>query len=582
MSFYPPLSLSDVIDRIDYNQYLLPAIQRDFVWPSTKIEMLFDSLMQGYPIGSMLFWKVNRIHAENQRFYGILKKYRERFLIRSEEKSTINIPNFEVVLDGQQRLTALYLGLKGSYAYKEHYLPWDNCERSIPTRHLYLKLSYKNTDGNELNDSDDDRKYEFSFLKPSEVENAEKDVHWFKVGDILGIKGTSQLNTYFKNHNIIENEAQEILCRLHDIVHVERLIHYYLEENSDYTRALDIFIRINSGGMTLSYSDLIMSTTIMGWTTLDAKKEINGLVDELVKKHDYQVNKDFILRSYLILYNDNIKFRVQNFNLRNAQDFEKHWDEIKLAIKEVFQLVTDFGYNNYTLTSLNALHPILYYLYKTGKVKDFCKKVAYKEDRKTIKKWLHVVLLRQIFGGQAEGILKVIRDTIKEEILKDGSLFPAGAIAERLSKTTKSITVNEEFIDNLLYTNKDNRYAFPVLAILFPHLDYINRDFHLDHCHPISVFNEKKLKAKGIALNDENRAYFTDRNYFDTIVNLQMLDGNDNKSKGAHDLKTWVTEYAIDLKKHYLPQELDLIDFPTFVKKRTELLKKVLFEELKF
>ena len=109
--FSPPLTLSDAVEKIDYNQYLLPAIQRDFVWTSSKIEMLFDSLMQGYPIGSMLLWRVNGNNAENQRFYGILKKYRERYLIRSEEISTKGIPSFEVVLDGQQRLTALYLGL---------------------------------------------------------------------------------------------------------------------------------------------------------------------------------------------------------------------------------------------------------------------------------------------------------------------------------------------------------------------------------------------------------------------------------------------------------------------------------------
>lgn len=582
MSFFPPLSLSDAIDKIEYNQYLLPAIQRDFVWSNTKIEMLFDSLMQGYPIGSMLFWRVNGKNAENQRFYGILKKYRERYLIRSEEISTKSIPSFEVILDGQQRLTALYLGLKGSYAYKGYNLAWKDNEYSIPTRYLYLKLKYKKTDRNDLNDSDDDRMYDFSFLKPDEVENTEDNFQWFKVGDILGIKGTSQLNSYFKKHNIVEDEAQEILSRLHDIVHLEKLIHYYLEESSDFTRALNIFIRINSGGVTLSYSDLVMSTTIMGWTKLDAKKEINGLVDELVKEYGYPVNKDFILRTYLILYNDDIKFRVQNFSLKNAKEFEQYWDKIKLAIKEVFQLVTDFGYAPNTLTSLNALHPILFYLYKTNKVKDFCQKVAHKQDRAIIKKWLHVVLLHQIFGGQAEGVLKVIRDTIKREIAKDINLFPAGAIAKRLSKTNKSISVDEEFVYNLLYTSKENRYAFPILAILFPHLDYKNRDFHLDHCHPISQFNEKKLKARGIILNDDNREYFTDWDYFNSIINLQMLDGNENKSKGDKDLKSWVNNNSIVLKKYHLPKELDFIDFPTFVEKRTETLKKVLMDELTF
>jgi len=580
MSFFPPLSVADAIDKIDYNQYLLPAIQRDFVWSSSKIEMLFDSLMQGYPIGSMLLWRVNGKNTENQRFYGILKKYRERYLIRSEEISTKNIPSFEVVLDGQQRLTALYLGLKGSYAYKGYNLAWKDTEYSIPTRHLYLNLKYKKNRRNDLNDSDDDRMYEFTFLKPEEALNSDDNNKWFKVGDILGIKGTAQLNSCFKKNDIIDEEAQEILSRLHDIVHLEKLIHYYLEESSDFTRALNIFIRINSGGISLSYSDLVMSTTIMGWMRLDAKKEINGLVDELVKEYGFPVNKDFILRTYLVLYSDDIKFRVQNFSIKNAKEFETYWEEIKLAIKEVFQLVSDFGYAPSTLTSMNALLPIVYYLYKTDRVKGFCQKVGYKEDRALIKRWLHVVLLHQIFGGQAEGVLKAIRDTIKKEISKETDKFPASAIANRLSKTNKSITVDEEFIQGLLYTSKDSRYAFPILALLFPHLDYKNRDFHLDHCHPLSHFNEKKLKAKGILLNDDNKEYFTDWDYFNSIINLQMLDGNENKSKNAKDLKVWVTDNSINLKKYYLPKELDLADFPTFVEKRTELLTKVLTDVL--
>lgn len=580
MSFFPPLSVADAIDKIDYNQYLLPAIQRDFVWSSSKIEMLFDSLMQGYPIGSMLLWRVNGKNTENQRFYGILKKYRERYLIRSEEISTKNIPSFEVVLDGQQRLTALYLGLKGSYAYKGYNLAWKDTEYSIPTRYLYLNLKYKKNRRNDLNDSDDDRMYEFTFLKPEEALNSDDNNKWFKVGDILGIKGTAQLNSCFKKNDIVDEEAQEILSRLHDIVHLEKLIHYYLEESSDFTRALNIFIRINSGGISLSYSDLVMSTTIMGWMRLDAKKEINGLVDELVKEYGFPVNKDFILRTYLVLYSDDIKFRVQNFSIKNAKEFESYWEEIKLAIKEVFQLVSDFGYAPNTLTSMNALLPIVYYLYKTDRVKGFCQKVGYKEDRALIKRWLHVVLLHQIFGGQAEGVLKAIRDTIKKEISKGTDNFPASAIANRLSKTNKSITVDEEFIQGLLYTSKDSRYAFPILALLFPHLDYKNRDFHLDHCHPLSHFNEKKLKAKGILLNDDNKEYFTDWDYFNSIINLQMLDGNENKSKNAKDLKVWVTDNSIALKKYYLPKELDLADFPTFVEKRTELLTKVLTEVL--
>lgn len=582
MSFFPPLSVADALQKIDYNQYLLPAIQRDFVWTHSKIEKLFDSLMQGYPIGSMLLWSVDGRNTQNQRFYGILRKYRERYLIRSEEISTIGIPSFEVILDGQQRLTALYLGLKGSYAYHGYNLAWNDNEYSVQTRYLYLNLFYKKNEKNNLDDSDDEKKYDFSFLKPKEAAEVNSNKKWFKISEILDIRGLSQLNSYCKKNNIENGESLEILSRLHDMVHIEKLIHYYLEQSADYTRALNIFIRINSGGVTLSYSDLVMSTTISGWMNLDAKKEINGLVDELIKEFGFLVNKDFILRTYLVLYNDDIKFRVDNFSVKNAKEFETNWNEIKSAIKESFQLVTDFGYTTKTLTSLNSVLPIVYYLYKNGRVNNFCKKTAYKNDRAIIKRWLHVVLLHQIFGGQAEGVLKTIRDTIKKELVKGIDIFPAKQIALRLSKTNKSISVDEEFVESLLFKSKDNRYAFAVLALLFPHLDYKNRDFNLDHCHPLSHFDKKKLKSKGVTLDDNNREYYTDPSYFNSVINLQMLDENENKSKGAKDLNVWVLEANPSMKKHYLPKKLDLKDFPDFVEERVELLKKKLTDELTF
>jgi uncharacterized protein with ParB-like and HNH nuclease domain len=55
MSFQTPISVSDAIYRIQSRTLLLPAIQREFVWEPGKVEWLFDSLLQGYPIGSFLF-----------------------------------------------------------------------------------------------------------------------------------------------------------------------------------------------------------------------------------------------------------------------------------------------------------------------------------------------------------------------------------------------------------------------------------------------------------------------------------------------------------------------------------------------
>lgn len=583
MGFFPPVTIANILQKIDYQTLLLPAIQREFVWSHDEIEILFDSLMRGFPIGSLLLWKVDGENKKSHRFYAILKKFRERYKTHCEEVNTLTVPDFEAVLDGQQRLTALYLGLKGTFAYKKPRVRWVDNEYAIPTRKLYLKITeYAPQDDTEENVSDDDgRLYNFKFLENEDFENLDI-TEWFEVGNILGLQGTFKLNAFIKEKELEDNEfANETLSKLHDMIHVTPIINYYLEDDPDYNKALNIFIRINSGGVKLDYSDLIMSTLIASWP--DAREEINNLIDEIWDSYGFEINKDLILRTYLLIFSNDIKFRVSNFTSENAFEFEQHWDEIRLCIVTAFKLIRDFGYVEQSLTSKNAVLPIAYYLFKSGKSKNFTKQISNKADWDIIKKWFHAVLLHRIFGGQADAILKVIRRPIRRSIKQNGTLFPAHEIAMQLSKTRKSITVDDEFIESLLLTRYEDRYSFPILALLYPHLDYKNGDFHKDHIHPKSCFTKRKLDKAGI-VNTANTVdwYFTDDDYFNGIVNLQMLDGNQNISKGDKSLLDWVSSSSVDVNKQMIPNILKLEKFVEFVDVRLEILRGKLKNALTF
>ena len=128
-SFKYPITISDAISNIESRKYLLPAIQRKFVWSSEKIEVLFDSIMRDYPINSFMMWNVTSDHTKNSyKFYEFLKEYREFFKDENPYFNTKGYQDFLAVIDGQQRLTSLYLGLKGSYAYKMPRKWWKNDE----------------------------------------------------------------------------------------------------------------------------------------------------------------------------------------------------------------------------------------------------------------------------------------------------------------------------------------------------------------------------------------------------------------------------------------------------------------------
>ena len=159
MAFQTPITIANAIEKIETNKFLLPAIQREFVWESSKIEWLFDSIMRNYPISSFLFWEVKEDTAKNYKFYKFISEFRERYNTHNKEISTNGLQTFYAILDGQQRLTSLYIGLKGSYAYKEYRKKWEDTEWSIPTRYLYLNITQP------LENEEDGRYYEFSFLE---------------------------------------------------------------------------------------------------------------------------------------------------------------------------------------------------------------------------------------------------------------------------------------------------------------------------------------------------------------------------------------------------------------------------------
>ena len=561
MSFQTPITISAAIRNIESNQYLLPAIQREFEWSHEKIEWLFDSIMRNYPISSFLFWRVEGNTKVDYKFYQFLKDFKQRYKTHNEEFSTNSHNDFTAILDGQQRLTSLYIGLRGSYAYRTPRLHEENTERVYPTRHLYLNIE------KPLENEEDGRIFEFKFLTKLEFESNRK--VWFRVSEILALSDDFEFNKYLDNNNLKINEfTYRSLATLKNVIHSKPIVNFFLETEQSIDKALNIFIRINSGGEPLNFSDLIMSIAVANWDKKDARKEIHTLVDN-VRDKGFSISKDFILKAFLYLHSKDIKFKVTNFSKSNAIEFEKEWDKIRDAVLSVFDLVKSFGFSDSTLTSKNALIPVIYYLYHKDLYKDFHTKIAHVIDRDAIKKWLHVALIKRIFGGTSDSVLSQIRkgftnDVAKAAIEFDISAFPVDVINANIKRDTG---ISDEFIADILLTQKDDMYAFSILALLYPNLDYKNNSFHKDHMHPENKF------ADISSVDNEKYGWVT----YNSILNLQMLDANENMSKQAVDLSTWVDSQTANqdrstfLKSHLIPDKsLNISDFGVFIEARRE------------
>lgn len=143
MKKYETITIKEAMANISSNKYLLPAIQRNFVWSMEQIETLFDSILRGFPINSFMLWNVTSQEIKNDFvFYAFIKDYAKKYREINPKISTKLLGgDFYAVIDGQQRLTSIYIALDGSYRIKKPNKRWRYSEETMPTRKFYLEIT---------------------------------------------------------------------------------------------------------------------------------------------------------------------------------------------------------------------------------------------------------------------------------------------------------------------------------------------------------------------------------------------------------------------------------------------------------
>lgn len=184
---------------------------------------------------------------------------------------------------------------------------------------------------------------------------------------------------------------------------------------------------------------------------------------------------------------------------------------------------------------------------------------------------MHKVLIKQVFGGTSDNTLSQIRkaftiDFDQKYLADEITDFPYEEILKQIRKDT---AINADFIEELLNTQKDSKYSFSILSLIYPYLDYKNNNFHKDHLHPESKFSD---------LSDSDKTKYSWGQY-NSICNLQMLDANENMSKNGKSLNEWVEkevktkDRTTFLENHLIPDvDLELNNFDNFYTSRKKIL----------
>ena len=209
-------SVSGILGLIETEQFVIPEIQRPFVWKRSQVRDLIDSLYNGYPTGYIITWKNPDVKTKDGG--------------KSNGK--------HVLIDGQQRITALMAAISGKEVLDEDF----NLDR--------IKIAF-----NPLATDDSKR---FAVQDASHL----KDKRW--IPDISVVFSTDFRQRAFENEYAKANpdvdldELSEILGKLKGIANRQIGV-IELDHSLEIDEVTEIFIRINSKGTALSQSDFVMS-----------------------------------------------------------------------------------------------------------------------------------------------------------------------------------------------------------------------------------------------------------------------------------------------------------------------------------
>ena len=561
---YIPVRVSDLIRQVNHDIYL-PAIQREFVWGSDRIERLFDSIMSDFPIGTFLYWRLDQKNKDEWPIYEFLRDFNSESPHNPPANMAGITKDIMLVLDGQQRITSLYIGLRGSYRY--FYYRWR-------ITRLYLNL-LKPPVRNE--DNPEELTYGFAFRENDKPNGSEPQL-WYLVGRILDFEDAEDAKSAMKEQLTAlpeekSDNANKLIGRLHNRIHTTLVGNSYQENSQDYEKVLQVFVRANSAGQPLGYSDLLLATATAKWDNMDARSEIHNFTDSLNKiGNGYAFGKDFVLKACLYLTSSlPIQYKVKNFTKTNLHLIEENWENIKKYLFTTVRLISRFGFTAKNVVAPLALLPITLYIMKRGNTSfDNSSKAGDVDAQIAIRRWFIFSTLKNAFGGSSDTTLARLRELL--HLIDPTTPFPVNDLYKSLGIEPQ---LNDDEIDSILGYGYQGRYTYLILSLLYPDRDWKDAVFHEDHIYPQSEFQLRSLKKRGY-----NEVII--KNYmskYNTIINLQLLTDSENISKNAAPFEEWIQTRDSSFRKlHLIPdiKNYSMDSFEEFLNARTALIKKKL------
>jgi hypothetical protein len=525
------MTLFSIIEQINRKELFLPHIQRPFVWEEDQMVRLFDSLMQNFPIQTLLFWRTKerikaRLFMQQIEWDCELSKYYDDAASQEGREKTF-------VLDGQQRLQTLYGIFYGSIDAQDGKTP------------LYAYLDI--TKGTEPDNDGLHYKLEFKPVNPG--------LPYFQINELMGkynqknseeiadvINEDLDIHPLFKDQTDEFNKLRRKTVRrnISQLTSLLREDKYFwmqtldgVAESYQYKTIRDIFVRVNSGGTKLDAADLMFAVMKENWEPIE---ELVEQTVALLNETKLNFDKNFVLKCIVTTLTGDARVDVDKFSGEGSDQLlnsiETNWNDFE----KTFQSLRDFVVNDLKLygdkiiRSYNSLVPLFDYLYHN-----------HGPDSLTIQRMRGYFFKSQLFNWYRAQTDVVINGLHKFTGHQCDNGFPLEEIVSYFSER-KSITVLTS--DHL----RESRLRFIVLNILYVEkfgnnpfdVRYMGNEPQIDHIFPKSMLYRKFE----LPTSDVNH-----------LGNYRFVGAYDNLRKRAempdvyfHRLK----QSGIDISKHLL------------------------------
>jgi len=526
----------DAILKVVNKEIFLPQIQRGYEWKHERIEKFFDSLVKGIPLGLVLLYQHDgSFELHGRRFFEAYDQATENLQYKYDTK--IDSGKL-VVLDGQQRLQTLYLGLKGSF-YDEvlyHDVSWVT---RPPSQESTFQFRSKSESSCLCEDDQilirTPALYSISgkLSKVVAFNRSEKLENFRKITSEEGITSIPEDQIEGVFDYVSDNLKTAFLTPEYFVRLLKLQIIHPLEiraGRNQLSNLLEIFIRFNQGGMRLEKSDLMFSVLkAQGW--VESEYDSNELSRETT------ISKDLLIKAQMIVAGLDVRDDIYKA-AEHIRELKAGFEDFKSVIHQLYdRIVALTELPEEIFNKFNFLIPAVYYC---SKQKDALKKTPLSLD---LLRYILVVVFNS--NLRSDNYLQRLVTTVKESLESGSTVFPLDKLLSYMSQ----LGVKTELDGDSL--NRNPLLAFSLLQRNNWRPLLRNNRLHVDHIFP---------EGKKDELSEGSSRYV------DSFWNKYVVFQGDNIRK----LATLPEDYFIDeralLKKDYImPEDPSLIKKESFL-----------------